>query len=47
MNSQKKVKPFNPFDGEIFDDKSVMELNQELINGNITLEEYNQRIKEL
>ena len=22
MNSQKKVKPFNPFGGEIFDDQS-------------------------
>ena len=47
MNSQKKVKPFNPFGSEIFDDQSVMDLNQELINGDITLEEYNQRIKEL
>ena len=41
MNSQKKVKPFNPFGGEIFDDQSVMDLNQKLINGDITLEEYN------
>ena len=47
MNSQKKVKPFNPFGGEIFDDQSEMDLNQKLINGDITLEEYNQRIKEL
>ena len=47
MNSQKKIKPFNPFGGEIFDDQSVMDLNQKLINGDITLEEYNQRIKEL
>ena len=47
MNSQKKVKPFNPFGGEIFGGESVMDLNQKLINGDITLEEYNQRIKEL
>ena len=47
MNSQKKVKPYNPFDGESFDDQSVMDLNQELVNGDITLEQYKQRLKEL
>ncbi len=47
MNSQKKIKPYNPFNGEEFNDGAVWELDHKLITGEITLEEYLKKIEEI
>ena len=44
MTSQKKIKPYNPFNGAIFDDRRISELNTKYCNGEISAEEYMDRL---
>jgi len=44
MSSQNNIKPYNPFNGKIFDDKRISDLNQEFCNGEISKEEYMRRL---
>ena len=40
MTSEKKVKPYNPFNGAKFDDSRISQLNAKYCNGEISAEEY-------
>lgn len=40
MTSEKKIKPYNPFSGAKFDDSRISELNSKLCNGEISADEY-------
>lgn len=40
MTSEKKIKPYNPFNGAKFDDRRISKLNAKYCNGEISAEEY-------
>ena len=40
MTSEKKIKPYNPFNCEKFDDSRISKLNAKYCNGEISAEEY-------
>ena len=44
MNSQDGKKAYNPFNGKVFDDQRIAELNKKFCNGEISAEEYKRRL---
>ena len=47
MNQKRKNELYNPFNGAVFDDGKVWDLDHQLAIGKISFEEYKKKIAEL